>query len=121
MRVNLIKSELFSRRLKNMTRKRQRRHTTLQKKFAGKKGKREVPIKVGRKTMRRDVVTPRKVIEVERTGKEKNIALALLRLQKSKKPHKILKVPTQDLDKAARIRGKRKKITISNLSGTKYI
>ena len=103
------------------SRKRSRRHYELQQKFAGKKGKIEVPIVIGRKKMRRDVMTPKKVIEIERSGKPERIAQALLRLQKSRKPHKILKVPTRDLRKAAKIRGKRKNITISNLSGARYI
>jgi len=53
-------------------------------------------------------MTARKVIEIEMSGKSWRIAQALLRLQKSRKPHKILKVPTRDLRKAAKNRGKEK-------------
>lgn len=66
------------------------------------KGRIEVPIVIGRKKMRRDVMTSRKVIEIEKSGKPKRIAQVLLRLQKSRKSHKILKVPTRDLRKAAK-------------------
>jgi len=101
--------------------RRSRRHYELQQRFAGKKGRIEVPIVFGGKKVRIDVTTPKKAIEIERSGKPERIAQAILRLQKSRKPHKILKVPTRDLQKAAKIRGKRKNITISNLSGTRYI
>jgi hypothetical protein len=90
-------------------------HRRLQSKLAGKKGKKEVPIKIGKKTRRRDVMTRKKVYEIERSGQPKRIKKALLRLQASK----ILKVPNADLSIAAEIRGERK-ITVSNLSGTKY-
>ena len=96
-----------------------RSHARLQSKLAGNSGKTEVPIRIGRKTMRRDVMTPKKVYEIERSGQPQKIGLALRRLQASKKPHKILKVPDWDLGTAARIRGKRN-ITVSNLSGTKH-
>ena len=96
-----------------------RTHTRLQNKLAGSSGRKEVPIRIGRKTMRRDVMTPKKVYEIERSGQLQKIGLALRRLQASKKSHKILKVPDWDLSTAAKIRGNRN-ITVSNLSGTKH-
>ena len=102
-----------------MKKKRSQRHKRLQSKLAGKRGKKEVPITIGDEIMFRDVMTPKKVYEIERSGQAERIRQALLRLQASKKPHKILKIPDRDLSKAAKIRGKRK-ITVSNLSGTKY-
>ena len=94
-------------------------HTRLQNRLAGNSGRKEVPIRIGRKIMRRDVMTPKKVYEIERSGQAQKIGLALRRLQASKKPHKILKVPDWDLSTAARMRGNRN-ITVSNLSGTKH-
>lgn len=98
---------------------RSQRHTRLQNKVAGNKGRKEVPIRIDRKIRRRDVMTPKKVYEIERSGEPQKIELALKRLQASRKPHKILKVPNKDLSTAAKIRGKRN-ITVSNLSGSKY-
>jgi hypothetical protein len=99
--------------------KKSRGHARLQNKLAGNRGKKEVPIKIGRKIRRRDVMTPKKVYEIERSGQVQKIKLALRRLQASKKPHKILKVPNKDLSMAVKIRGKRN-ITVSNLGGTKH-
>jgi hypothetical protein len=69
------------------------RHTILQNRFAGNEGRREVSIRIGRGTMLRDVMTRTKVIEIERGGQRQRIDEALGKLQASKKPHKILKVP----------------------------
>ena len=91
-------------------------HRRHQKKAAGRTGRIEVPI-----DGLLDVSTPKKAIEIERTGRTKRIDKAVQRLAKSRKPHKILKVPNKDLSKACRIvRKKKRKVTISNLSGTKY-
>lgn len=96
--------------------KKTRTHRRHQKRAAGRKGRIEVPINGFL-----DVSTPKKAIEIERTGKSERIEKALRRLAKSRKPHKILKVPSKDLPKARSIaRERRQKVTISNLSGTKY-
>lgn len=93
-----------------------RTHRRHQKKAAGCRGQIEVHINGFL-----DVRTPRKAIEIERTGKSERIEKALRRLAKTKKPHKILKVPNSDLLKACRIaRNRRQKVTISNLSSTRY-
>jgi len=93
-----------------MAKKTHRRH---QKKARGRRGRIEVHINGFL-----DVRTPKKVIEVERSGRFKQ---ALRRLAAVRKPHKILKVPNKDLGKALRIaRKRRQRATITNLSGTRY-
>jgi len=96
--------------------KKARIHRKHQKKAAGRRGQIEVPI-----NGILDVKTPKKAIEIERTGISERIDMALQRLAKVRKPHKILKVPNNDIPKACRIaRKRRQKVTISNLSSTKY-
>lgn len=91
-------------------------HRRHQKKAAGHRGQIEVHINGFL-----DVRTPKKAIEIERTGKSERIEKALQRLAKVRKPHRILKVPNNDLSKACRIaRKRRQKVTISNLSSTRY-
>jgi len=91
-------------------------HRQHQRKAAGRRGRIEYPVNGFI-----DTVTPKKATEIERTGKKKRIEKALQRLAEIRKPHKILKVPNQDLSKAYRIARKRKlRVTISNLSGTRY-
>ena len=91
-------------------------HRKHQKKAAGTQGQIEVPVNGFL-----DASTRKKAIEIERTGKSERIEKALQRLAKTRKPHKILKVPNGDLPKACSIARKRKrKVTISNISGTKY-
>jgi hypothetical protein len=91
-------------------------HRRHQKKAAGRQGQIEVRINGVI-----DVKTQKKAAEIERTGRTKRIKKALQRLANIQKPHKILKVPNRDLSKAYRIASKRRqKVTISNLSGTKY-
>ena len=91
-------------------------HRKYQRKAAGRQGQIEVYINGFL-----DVKTPKKAIEIERTGKSERIEKALQRLAKVKRPHKILKVPNKDLSKACRIaRMKKRKVTISNLSSTRY-
>ena len=91
-------------------------HRKHQRRAAGRHGKIEVPINGFL-----DVRTRKKATEIERTGKSERIERALQRLAKVKKPHKILKVPNKDVSKACRIaRKRRQKVTISNLSSTKY-
>jgi len=93
------------------------RHRKLQKKIAGRTGILEYPIN----GYRLDVLTNNKAYEIERTGNPNRIEKALRRLAMIRKPIKILKVPNKDLEKALRIaRKKGVKVTISNLSGTKY-
>ena len=91
-------------------------HRKHQRKAAGRQGQIEVSINGFL-----DVRTRRKAIEIERTGKSERIEKALQRLVKVKKPHKILRVPNKDVAKACRIaRERRQKVTIRNLSGTRY-
>lgn len=96
--------------------KKTRTHRRHQTKAAGRQGQIEVHV-----DGLLDVRTPKKAIEIERTGKSERIEKALQRLAKTRKPHKILKVPNKDLTKACRIaRKRRQKVTISNLSATRY-
>lgn len=96
-----------------MSKRTHRRH---QRKAAGHKGEIEVRIDGFL-----DVRTRKKAIEIERTGSSERIGKALKRLAKVRKPHKILKVPNKDVLKACSIaRKKKQKVTISNLSGTRY-
>jgi len=91
-------------------------HRRHQKKVAGRRGQIEVQIDGFL-----DVGTPRKAIEIERTGRSERIGKALQRLATVQKPHKILRVPNRDLSKASRIaRKRRQKVTISNLNATRY-
>ena len=93
--------------------KKTRTHRRHQKKAAGRRGRIEVHIDGFL-----DVRTPKKAIEIERS---RRFEQALRRLAAVRKPHKILKVPNKDLEEALRIaRKRRQKVTISNLSGTKY-
>ena len=94
-----------------------RAHRKLQRKSAGRRGRIEQPIN----GFLLDVKTKKKALEIERTGNSERIRLALQRLSKTRKPHKILKVPNRDLQKACRIALKRNaRVTISNLGGTRY-
>ena len=91
-------------------------HRRLQRKAAGRQGQVEVPV-----DGILDVRTPSKAMEIERTGSTERIEKALERLAKSRRPHKILRVPNGDLAKACRIVRKRKvKVTVSNLGGTTH-
>lgn len=92
-------------------------HKNLKNKLAGKSGKTEFI----KENYRLDVKKKRKVIEIEKSG---NINKALKRLSKFSNFKKELKVPQKDLLKAKIIALKKaniKKLTISNLSGTKKI
>ena len=91
-------------------------HRKHQRRAAGRQGQIEIHINGFL-----DVKTPKKAIEIERTGISGRIEKALQRLAKVRKPHKILKVPSRDMSKACRIaRQRRQKVTISNLSSTRY-
>lgn len=91
-------------------------HRKHQRKAAGRHGQTEVYVNGFL-----DVRTRKKAVEIERTGKSARIGKALKRLAKTNKPHKILKVPNKDVSKACRIaRKRRQKVTVSNLSGTRY-
>ena len=89
-------------------------HKRLKRKFAGRKGKTEVPISRNR---RLDAKRGKKALEVERSG---NIKKALLRLKTQRTLKKILRVPQKDLSKAANIAKTMKmKVVVTNLGGTK--
>jgi len=94
------------------------RHSALQRKAAGPRGKTEVPVKVGRRKGRLDAVTQKKAVEIQRTCTDKTVSWCLKKLQKSRKPIKILKVPANCIEQAETIKKKLKlrKIKITNLT-----
>jgi hypothetical protein len=80
------------------------------------RGKKEKPTRGGRF----DAATTIKVVEIERTGSSQRLRHAILKLKKSTKPQKILRVPEHDMNKAKDIAKELKaKLTITNLSKTK--
>ena len=95
-----------------------RRHTKLQRQAAGKRGKTEAPVKVGRKKGRLDAKTRTKAVEIERSCDPQRIKWALQKLSKSGQPKKILKVNqrciplAQEIKRKLRVRG----IKITNLT-----
>jgi len=91
-------------------------HKKLKKKLAGKHGETEVPLSGGQ---RLDAANKDTAFEIENSGNPDLIKLALKRLDKSKKPKKVLAVPQKDFEKGIEIM---KDInfsgTIRNLGGT---
>ena len=95
-----------------------RRHRELQRKVAKKRGKTEVPVKVGRKKGKLDATTQSKAVEIERSCDSSRIAWALRKLSKSGKSNKVLQVnyrcipKAQEIKRELRLRGiKIKKLT----------
>ncbi len=88
-------------------------HKRHKKKSAGKKGKTEVAI-----NGRIDAMTETKAIEIERSGDKKRLQHNIKKLLKSKKPHKILRVPDHHIKIAQELAPL--SITITNLSKTKH-
>jgi len=92
----------------------QRRHTQLQRRAAGRAGSTEKPQRGG---TRLDASRKRTATEIERSGR---IGPALNRLQKERQASKVLKVPQKDLDRATQqARDKGINVTVTNLSGTR--
>jgi len=95
-----------------------RRHTRLQKQAAGKRGKTEAPVKVGRRRGRLDAKTRKQAVEIERSCDPQRIKWAMHKLSKSGQPNKILMVNhrciplAQDIKRKLRVRG----IKIKNLT-----
>lgn len=91
-------------------------HKSAKSKAAGKAGRKEVIIKGGRRI---DVMTKSKAVEVERGGTTQ-LVKAAQRLKASRKPQKVLEVPTKSMSKA---REAMRKVgvsgTVRNISGTK--
>jgi len=91
-------------------------HKQTKSKMAGKTGKKEVPLKSGK---RLDVMTKHKAVEVER-GTGKRLVTAAKRLKESRKSQKVLVVPQKSMSsakKAMKIVGVSG--TVRNISGTK--
>ena len=83
--------------------RRSRIHRVYQRKAAGKYGKIEVPVKIGKRYRKLDVVRRTKAIEIERSKDSKRILLACKRLRASRKKHKIQAVPRSNIPEASRI------------------
>ncbi|HHD64861.1 MAG TPA: hypothetical protein ENK96_10995 [Desulfobulbaceae bacterium] len=92
-------------------------HQKAKSKAAGQAGKTEAPLRGNR---RLDAVTPRKAIEIERSGTLAGLEEAAKRLKDSGRPQKVLQVPQKDMAKAAKamqnvgVGG-----TVKNMGGTK--
>ena len=92
-------------------------HRRAKSKAVGRAGKTEAPLRGNR---RLDAATPRKAIEIERSGTMAALEKAAKRLKDSGRPQKILQVPQKDMAKAAKamqnvgISG-----TVKNMGGTK--
>ncbi len=92
----------------------QSRHTQLQRRAAGPRGRTEKP---QRGRTRLDAAPKGKAIEIERSGR---IKPALARLRKETTARKELRVPQKDLDHATEVaRRAGINVTIKNLSGTR--
>jgi hypothetical protein len=91
-------------------------HERAKAQAAGKTGRKEVPIKGGRRI---DAMTKNKATEVERGG-PKQLEKAARRLKASGKPQRVLTVPTRSMPKA---RTAMRKVgvtgTVRNLAGTR--
>ncbi|MDL1960151.1 MAG: hypothetical protein LWX01_00345 [Deltaproteobacteria bacterium] len=92
-------------------------HQRTKSKAAGQAGRTEAPLCGNR---RLDALTPRKAIEIERSGTLAGLEKAAKRLKDSGRPQKILQVPQKDMAKAAKamqnvgVGG-----TVKNMGGTK--
>ena len=94
-------------------------HKKAKGKAAGRSGRKEVPIRGGR---RLDVLSSKgkTATEIERSGNTKSIKAAALRLKASRAPRKFLQVPQKDMSKAGQaMRSVKVKGTIKNITGTK--
>ena len=91
-------------------------HKRVKSEIAGKSGRKEVPIKGGR---RLDVMTKHKAVEIERGGPSR-LEKAAHRLKDSRKSQKVLVAPSKSMSKA---REAMRKVgvsgTVRNISGTK--
>lgn len=92
-------------------------HQRAKSKAAGRVGKTEVSLRGNR---RLDAVTPRKAIEIERSGTMAGLERAAKRLKDSGRPQKVLQVPQKEMAKAVKamqnvgVGG-----TVKNIGGTK--
>ena len=92
-------------------------HKKAKAKAAGKIGKTEVAIS---KNRRLDAATKTKATEVERSGSAAGLAKAAQRLKDSRKPHKVLQVPQNDMRKAIEtMKENNVSGTVKNMGGTK--
>ncbi len=83
---------------------------------AGRSGETEKKIKYGGRI---DALTSTKAVEIERGGK-KGLQQAIRRLERVRRSTKVLRVPEKNFTKAVEIAKKSdKKITVTNLAGTK--
>ncbi len=91
-------------------------HKRVKSEVAGKTGRKEVPIKGGR---RLDVMTKYKAVEIERGGPSR-LEKAAQRLKDSRKSQKVLVVPSKSMSKARQaMRKAGASGTVRNISGTR--
>lgn len=91
-------------------------HKRMKGKMAGKTGKKEAPIKGGK---RLDVMTRHKAVEIERSKSMTSLKKAATRLEQSGKSQKLLVVPQTSMKSAREaMRTVGVSGTVSNISGT---
>jgi hypothetical protein len=91
-------------------------HKKAKAEAAGKSGRKEVRIKGGRRV---DAMTRKKAVEIERGGAAQ-LKKAAQRLKASRKPQKVLTVPSQSMSKARQtMRKAGVSGTVRNLAGTR--
>jgi hypothetical protein len=91
-----------------------RSHKTAKRQAAGKRGKTEVSTPYGRL----DARTPRKAVEVERSGNPKRLEHALEKLKNTRGVKRVLRVPAGDQELAKQVAEKVSlTVTITNLKG----
>ena len=90
-----------------------RAHKRHKRKSAGKRGRTEVAV-----NGRVDAITRKKVIEIERSGIKKRLNHSVKKLLKTRKRHKILRVPQKHLKAAQAVAPP--SVTVTNLSKTKH-
>ena len=92
-------------------------HQRAKSKAAGQAGRTEAPLRGNR---RLDALTPRKAIEIERSGTLAGLEKAAKRLKDSGRLQKVLQVPQKDMAKAAKaLKNVGVGGTVKNMGGTK--
>ena len=92
-------------------------HRRAKSEAAGRAGKTEAPLRGNR---RLDALTPRKAIEIERSGTMAGLEKAAKRLKDSGRSQKVLQVPQKDMTKAAKaLKNVGVGGTVKNMGGTK--
>lgn len=92
------------------------RHKTGRDSTTYRSGRVEYSIKTGRG----DIASPKRAVEIERSGSLSGLQKAATRLKESRRSQKILQVPHKDMNKAVGVmRTVGVSGTVKNMSGTK--